>query len=99
LRRKIKMKCIEVYEAKIKATVLKTGKTYYHSKRYAKRIIIKSKHKPKTIEYYLRENNKWVKVNEGYFMMATCKESIVELEDKLSEQLRKRVEKELKQNG
>ena len=93
----ISMKITQVFEGKVKVKVRKTGKTYYHSKRYAKRIITGSVRGPKTTTYFLREGNKWKEVNEGQFMIATCKEAVVEIQDKLSKELRQRVEAEIEE--
>ena len=81
------MKITETLQAFVKVTVKKTGKTYYRSMNYAKHITTKQGHK-----YFLRHGNKWIDVTAQGFKLATTKQAIMNVQDQLEKELRKRVE-------
>jgi len=85
-----------VDEVKVKVTVKKTGKIYHRTMRYAKKVITGSVGKPKETTYFLRQGRGWQQVSEGQYLIATCKESVVAIKDKLEQELRQRVEKEMR---
>ena len=90
------LKTVQIYEAKVNATIQKTGKTYHRSLNYAKHIIwslAKESVKKHIHEYYLRKNNKWEIVNESEFIEALNEENVNKIHQKLDQELRERVEK------
>jgi len=89
------LKITEVLQAKVKLTVTKTRKNYYHTRDYAKHITKAYIGEPKENaihEYFLRDGRGWKKVTEEEFKEATSKESQKKLHDQLIKELRKRVE-------
>lgn len=88
------LKVTEVLQAKVKATVTKTGKSYYRTRNYAKHVIKEPRlGKPAIHEYYLREGRGWKPVSEAEFNKATTEEAVQKLHEQLSQELRQRVEK------
>jgi len=90
------LKTVQIYEAKVSATVQRTGKTYHRSLNYAKHIIwslAKESIKKYTHEYYLRKDNKWEIVNESEFIESLNEDNINKIHQKLNQELRQRVEK------
>lgn len=85
------MKITETLQASVKLTVRKIGKTYYRSMNYAKHITTKQGH-----EYFLRNGNKWIKVTAQGFKLATTKQALMNIQDQLERELRKRVEQIMK---
>lgn len=89
------LKITEVLQAKVKITVKKTKKSYYHTRDYAKHVTKAYIGEPKEDaihEYFLRDGRGWKKVTEEEFKKATSKESQEQLHQQLAEELRKRVE-------
>uniref|UniRef100_A0A6M3X5K9 Uncharacterized protein n=1 Tax=viral metagenome TaxID=1070528 RepID=A0A6M3X5K9_9ZZZZ len=85
----------EVFEAKVKATVQKTGKSYYRTMNYAKHVANRSGgimiH-----GYFLRQGRGWREVTEQEFKEATSEEAVARLHEQLNRELRRRVEGDMK---
>lgn len=88
------LRTTQVFEAKVKATVKKTGKSYSRTMNYAKLVTRAFMGEPKEAihEYYLREGRGWKKVSEEEFKKATSKEAVERLHEQLNRELRERVE-------
>ena len=94
------LKTTEFLEAKVKATVQRTGKTYYRSMKYAKHIIkglVREPLEKAVHEYFLRKNRGWIKVSKEEFEEATSEEAVRKLHEKLADELKKRVQKEMRE--
>ena len=90
------LKTVEVLEAKVKATIQKTGKTYHRSMNYAKHVITAKIREPieKAVhEYFLRKNRAWIAVSKAEFEEATSKEAVQKLHETLTLELKQRVQK------
>lgn len=96
-----------VWEAHVKVTVRKTGKTYHRKCKYAKHEIIKrgsldeggAEH-----SYYLRTDPSlrkrgWREVGKEEYEEATSDEAVRRIHEVLSSQLRERVEKIMAKEG
>jgi HKD family nuclease len=88
------LKLTEILEARVKVTVQKTRKTYFRTMNYAKHVAIGSE-KENIHKYYLREGRKWREASEEEYKQATSKEAVKRLHEKLSQDLRKRVEADI----
>lgn len=90
------LRLTQISEARVKVTVKKTGKTYFRTMNYAKHVAIGGEDTD-SHEYYLREGSKWRKVSEEEFKQATNEEAVKKIHEKLSQELRERVEATFKQ--
>lgn len=92
------LKTTQVFQAKVKVTVAKTGKSYSRTMNYAKHVIMGRVKEPKenaVHEYFLREGRGWRKVTEEEFRKSMSKEAVKKLHEQLGRELRERVEKEM----
>jgi len=90
------LRATEVFEAKVKATVQKTGKSYYRTMNYAKHIANRSGDGTILHEYFLRKGRGWRKVTKKEFREATNKAAVARLHVQLNRELRRRVEGDMK---
>ena len=90
------LRATEVFEAKVKATVQKTGKSYYRSMNYAKHVANRSGDGTILHEFFLRQGRGWRKVTEEEFKNATSIEAQARLHKQLNRELRRRVEGDMK---
>jgi len=83
-------------DATVTVTVKKTGKKYYRTMRYGKRIIEGQVRGPKMTRFFLREGRSWKEVSEAEYKEATSEEAVKKIHQRIGLELRERVEREMK---
>lgn len=89
------MRIVQVLEAKVKVTVVKTRKTYYRTMKYAKHVMAGPLEGPEVHQYFLRERRGWRRVSEGSYKKAISDAAVQLIHRQLGKELRERVEKEM----
>lgn len=86
------LRLTETLEINVKVKVLKTGKTYYRSMKYAKRVTKGYGY----VDNFIRGvDGKWHKVNKSQYKAMTNKAKIKQVTQMLEDSLRMRVEREM----